>query len=113
MHYQRGDTMHEQLLVSSLIIVFSIPMILGKVPRNLFYGFRTSYTMSSDAVWYRANRDAGISLLVAGVIWLGLAVGMPWIMVSMESAARMTQRLGVTALLLAVAAAFWRVHRSR
>jgi hypothetical protein len=38
------------LLVPLVIILLSIPMILGKVPRNSVYGFRTAYTLSSDEV---------------------------------------------------------------
>src|SRR5262249_37141483 len=49
------------LLVPFVIIIVSIPMILAKVPRNSLYGFRTTYTLSSDEVWYRANKISGIA----------------------------------------------------
>ena len=39
-----------------LLIAVSIPLMLGMVPRNHWYGFRTPKTLSSDSVWYPANR---------------------------------------------------------
>jgi len=64
------------LLVPLLIIVVSVPLILGKVPRNHWYGFRTPKTLASDAVWYPANRLGGKYLCVAGLIeLLAFAIG--------------------------------------
>jgi hypothetical protein len=40
-------------------------MVLGKIPPHHFYGFRTRKTLSNPEVWYRANRLAGIDLIVA------------------------------------------------
>jgi uncharacterized membrane protein len=55
----------------------SVPLIFEWIPRNGFYGFRTPRTLESDAVWYPANKTAGILLTVVGVIWLLLAVFLP------------------------------------
>ena len=44
----------------------ALPLILGRVPPNYWYGFRTSRTMNSTALWYAANRYAGWRLLAAG-----------------------------------------------
>ena len=60
------------LIVPLTIILLAVPLILQKIPRNGFYGFRTVFTMSSDEVWYHANKIAGFSLLVAGILWLVL-----------------------------------------
>lgn len=56
------------LLTGVLFIVIALPMILGRVPRNGLYGFRTPKTMGSDAIWYPANRYAGWQMLGAGVV---------------------------------------------
>jgi uncharacterized membrane protein len=58
------------LLGPAITILVAIPMILGIVPPNYFYGFRTPKTLSSPEVWYPANRMCGILLAVAGVVSL-------------------------------------------
>ena len=44
----------------------ALPLILGRVPPNFWYGFRTSRIMNSKTLWYAANRYAGWRLLAAG-----------------------------------------------
>ena len=53
-----------------LLAVVSIPMILGKVPPNSIYGFRTKRTLSSPDIWYPANTFSGWALLLAAVFSL-------------------------------------------
>jgi hypothetical protein len=53
-----------------VVIDTSIPMILGKVPPNRLYGFRTRLTLSSPDVWYPANRFAGRALTVGALVSL-------------------------------------------
>jgi uncharacterized membrane protein len=60
-----------------LIILVSVPLIFGWIPRNRFYGFRIPRTLASDAIWYPANKMAGILFAVAGAIWLLLAIFLP------------------------------------
>jgi len=60
-----------------LVIVVSVPLILKMVPRNRFYGFRTPRTRSADAIWYPANRVAGILMAVAGLLWLAAVLVVP------------------------------------
>jgi uncharacterized membrane protein len=63
-------------LVPLLIIAISVPLFLGKVPRNRWYGFRTPKTLSSDSVWYPANRIGAQYLCIAGLIELiAFAIG--------------------------------------
>ena len=69
--------MRSSLFLPILIILVSFPLILEWIPRNRFYGFRVPKTLESDAVWYPANKMAVIFLMVAGVIWLLLAVFLP------------------------------------
>jgi len=58
-------------VLPGLAIVLGIPMALGMVPPNRFYGYRTRKTLSSNDVWYRANRISGWSLVVAGIAAVG------------------------------------------
>ena len=53
-----------------VIIAVSLPLIFNMVPPNAVYGFRTERTMSSEDVWYPANKVAGIAMAGAGVVWL-------------------------------------------
>jgi uncharacterized membrane protein len=99
--------------VPTVLVVVAIPMVLGIVPRNGLYGFRTGYTMSSDIVWRRANRIGGIALLVAGLFWLSLVLVLPAKMASSAEAFAAALSLGRIALVLAVAIAFFLVYRDR
>ena len=51
-----------------LIAALSLPLILGKIPPNPWYGFRTPRTLGDPAVWYPANAYAGRWLLATGAI---------------------------------------------
>lgn len=62
-------------LAALVEFLVAVPLALGKVPRNPWYGLRTRKTLASDAVWYPANRYAGRALAAAALVSLaGLAV---------------------------------------
>ena len=65
------------LIGAGFIAIVSVPLILKLVPRNRFYGFRTPATLSSDEIWFRANRFAGWALLIAAGVSAGLLIGAP------------------------------------
>jgi hypothetical protein len=46
----RKENAVQTAFVPILLIALAIPLILQKIPRNGFYGFRTPYTLSSDDV---------------------------------------------------------------
>ncbi len=52
-----------------LIVGFSVPMILRRVKRNPWYGFRTPKTLADERVWYAANAYSGRLLLMLGALW--------------------------------------------
>lgn len=52
--------------MGALFAVLGIPLALGKVPPNWFYGFRTPKTLSRPEVWYEANRAFGGEITIAG-----------------------------------------------
>jgi uncharacterized membrane protein len=56
-----------------VVIVFSIPLILERVPPNDLYGYRTREVLSSPELWYDVNRFLGWAMLVAGAA--GAALG--------------------------------------
>jgi uncharacterized membrane protein len=105
--------MFPYLIAPLIIIALAIPMVLGIVPPNGIYGFRTPYTMSSDEVWYRANRVSGIALVVSGVIWIALVLLLPRFLLDDQDPLYWAGRLGFGSLLVAVAVASWLVYRRR
>lgn len=49
-------------------IAIALPLVMEKIPPNLWYGFRTRKTLSDPVIWYRANYLGGMDLLFAGII---------------------------------------------
>lgn len=62
-----------------LISLIAVPMMMGRVPPNRWYGFRTPKTFSSEQIWYEANRASGWSLFYAGLAMLLLTVIRPYV----------------------------------
>lgn len=75
------------LFASALLIAaLHVPLLLGKVPPNRFYGFRTPRLVADERAWYPANQVAGRNglLLAAGIAALGAfsldGAPSPWMM---------------------------------
>lgn len=65
---------HQPFFVpSALFVLLAIPLVLGWVPRNRFYGIRTRRALADDAAWYRINRGAAWSVIVSAAFYLGVA----------------------------------------
>ena len=93
-------------LVGLLFIGISIPLILGRVPPNSFYGCRTTKTLSDPEIWYEANRISGKDFLISGVLTLVAALVMLAFGRGMNPDHVVITLLAV--LLLSVAVAAWR-----
>lgn len=66
-----------------VIVVQSLPMVLGLVPPNRFFGFRTPKTLSSPEIWYSANRASGWFMIAAAAVTICvnsaiLSLGADW-----------------------------------
>lgn len=48
-------------------IVLGLPLLLGRVRPNTWYGARTMKTLSNDTIWYAVNRVCGRDLIAGGV----------------------------------------------
>ena len=60
---------------SGLILVgLSIPLIMGKIGPNPWYGFRVKRTLSDPAVWYAVNAYSAKWLLAVGIVNVVAAV---------------------------------------
>lgn len=66
------------IIPSCIFILIAIPLILGIVPRNKIYGIRTPKTLSDDIIWFRANRFAGIYILISGIVYIIVAIILPY-----------------------------------
>ena len=62
-----------RLLVAAplLIAAICVPLALGLVGPNPFYGIRTAATRLSEAEWYRINQVSGIVGVGAGILGYG------------------------------------------
>jgi uncharacterized membrane protein len=58
---------------SLLISIVAIPLVLGLIPRNRWYGIRTAQTLSDERTWYRSNRFVGWAFLFSGIIYFAIA----------------------------------------
>jgi uncharacterized membrane protein len=51
-----------------VLALLGIPLALQLIAPNSFYGIRTSATLNSAEVWYRANLFAGLVAVLAGTL---------------------------------------------
>jgi len=66
------------LYLPLFMILVSVPMVMRRVPPNAFYGFRTPKTLSNPQIWYEANRRAGVNLIAAALLTMGLCELVVW-----------------------------------
>ena len=60
-------------LVSAVILALGIPLWVGMVPPNRFYGVRVAATLADEALWYAVNKAAGRDMVAVGGIMLVLS----------------------------------------
>lgn len=51
----------------TLFICLGVPLFLGRVRPNWWYGCRTEKTLSDEKVWYAVNRVTGRDLTAGGI----------------------------------------------
>lgn len=59
---------------SILFSLVAIPLILGRIPPNPVYGYRTRATLGDARIWYEANAYFGKRFLIANVLSAFMAV---------------------------------------
>ncbi|MFO0951253.1 MAG: SdpI family protein [Isosphaeraceae bacterium] len=67
------------LATSALLILLSVPLLLGRVPPNPLYGFRLSPTLDDPALWYPVNRHSARRMIAAGLSLAAAAVGLTFV----------------------------------
>lgn len=60
-----------------VLILVSIPLLFGWVPRNRLYGFRVPATLRHDAVWYDVNARSARHFLLLGAVMVALEFAVP------------------------------------
>ena len=60
-----------------LATLYCLPLIFGWVGPNPIYGFRNERSRRDRATWYRANRIAGISILLAMMFCIAIEFAIP------------------------------------
>jgi hypothetical protein len=107
-HQERVSAAIPFLVPCGIIAVASIPLILGVVPPNNVYGFRTRQTLADPALWLRANRFAGLALFIAAAASAAIVLAVP----EYASGRSLTGLfIFVTPLILAVALSFAYLRR--
>jgi hypothetical protein len=96
-----------------LFFLISVPLVVGVIPRNRFYGFRTPKTMSDDRVWYRVNRVAGIGVALASIVYGAAALTWPYDRSAVDDFATWGLHLAAFAipLVLSLGTAAWYAKR--
>lgn len=64
-------------LPAAVLLVASLPLVLGVVPRNRWYGVRTRLTLSREDLWLTVNRWAGVGLSLSAAGYLAYAHRFP------------------------------------
>lgn len=55
-------------VVGALFVGLGIPLMLGRIRPNIWYGFRTRKTLSNDEIWYSINQVTGKDMMWVGAI---------------------------------------------
>jgi len=63
---------------AAIFFLLAIPLVLGLIPRNRFYGVRIPKTLSDDSVWYPVNRVAGVAIMLASSVYGVVAMTFPY-----------------------------------
>ena len=65
------------IIPAILLLILSLPLILGLIPRQWAIGIRTPKTLSDDDIWLQANRFGGLAILISSLVYLVVAGILP------------------------------------
>jgi hypothetical protein len=58
------------------LIIIAVPMYLGKIPPNAWYGFRVRKTLENPKIWYAVNKYSSVWFMAAGLALIITALGL-------------------------------------
>ncbi len=64
------------IIVALLIIGLALPLAMGRVPPNAFYGYRTRASRGSPRLWYATNRVAARWMMIVGACVIAIVTTM-------------------------------------
>ena len=56
--------------IGVLLVALGIPLAVGRIGPNRWYGFRLPATLRDQQIWYAANARAGRDLIATGILLL-------------------------------------------
>jgi uncharacterized membrane protein len=62
--------------LGALVALAAVPLALGKVPPNSWYGFRTPATLSDARTWHLVNRACGRYFIASGLMMIAFGLAM-------------------------------------
>ena len=68
--------LHWTILLHFFVALLAIPLVLERIPRNKWFGFRLPSALASDAAWYAANTMLGGLILQASGIGVATCIGL-------------------------------------
>lgn len=90
-------------LVAVICVALGLPLALGLVPPNVWYGFRTRLTLHNRPAWDAANRAAGWSFAATGVaVYIASQGSRPAAVATLFGGIAVSAALG-----------FWRSHAAK
>ena len=104
---------YKMALVGVLLFAVGIPLVLKLVPPNPVYGVRTAKAFSSLEVWYAANRSAGITMAITGIVIAVVALVGPRLLADYSEGARVLTvgAILIFAVVVMVVRILWQVRR--
>lgn len=63
------------VFLGGFVFALCLPVMLGRVPMNRYYGIRVPQSYRSDGDWYAINRYGGRQMLIYAVLVAGVGVG--------------------------------------
>ncbi|MEO5360660.1 MAG: SdpI family protein [Nitrospirota bacterium] len=66
------------IIPALIILLISVPLVTGIIPKNRFYGIRNKKTLSDNYFWYKGNRFGCWMLITASLTYMLTAAAFPY-----------------------------------
>ena len=66
------------IIPALVLFIVAIPLVMGIIPRNRFYGMRSRKALTDDRIWYPVNRLGGLLVMLASMVYACVALLWPY-----------------------------------